>query len=125
MTIGNTTTNEYLFTVTNFSDDGDRVAAPLVLANVALAAGDDVLMWLTLEGAERARKGAVDELRTRSFPEVATLLESFIDNGGRIGVCPPCGKTHGLGDDDLVGNAEWMGCAAVMAAAGQRRTMAF
>ncbi len=105
--------------------DGDRVAAPLVLANVALAAGDDVLMWLTLEGVELSRKGAVDEFRTRSFPEVATLLVSYLDNGGRIGVCPPCAKTHGLSNDDSVGNAEWMGGAALMEAAGQRRTMAF
>jgi len=119
------TTNEYLFTVSDFSDDGDRVAAPLVLANAALASGGDVLMWLTLEGVELARKGAVDELRTRSFPNVATLLEAYIENGGRIGVCPPCGKTHGIDDSDLVTNAEWMGGAAVMDAAGERRTMAF
>jgi predicted peroxiredoxin len=119
------TTNEYLFTVTGFSDDGDRVAAPLVLANAALAVGGDVLMWLTLEGVQLARKGAVDALRTKSFPAVATLLEAFIENGGRIGVCPPCGKTHGIGDADLVASAEWMGGAAVIAAAGERRTMTF
>jgi len=110
---------------TDFSDDGDRVAAPLVLANAALASGGDVLMWLTLEGVELARKGAVDKLRTRSFPNVTTLLEAYIENGGRIGVCPPCGKTHGISDSDLVTNAEWMGGVAVMAAAGERRTMAF
>jgi len=56
MTTANTS-NAYLFTVTGFSDDADRVAAPLVLANAALAAGGDVLMWLSLEGVELARKG--------------------------------------------------------------------
>ena len=37
------------------------------------------------------------------------LLEALIDNGGRIGVCPPCAKTAGIGDEGLIANAEWMG----------------
>ena len=53
------------------------------------------------------------------------LLEAFVDNGGRIGVCPPCAKTAGIGDEDLVANAEWMRGAALIEAAGQRSTMGF
>ena len=53
------------------------------------------------------------------------LLDAFIDNGGRIGVCPPCAKTAGIGDADLVANAEWMGGAALIEAAGQCSTMGF
>jgi predicted peroxiredoxin len=43
-----TSQNKYLFTVTHFAGDPDRVATPLVLANNALAAGGDVLIWATL-----------------------------------------------------------------------------
>ena len=116
---------EYLFTLTNFDGDGDRVAAPLVLANTALAVGGDVILWLSLEGVELARRGSADKLTTRSFPPISDLLETFIDNGGRIGVCPPCARTHELTEDSLVANAEYMGAAVVVEAAAQRRTMAF
>ncbi len=117
--------NKYLFTVTHFNGDADRVATPLVLANNALAAGGDVLLWLTVEGANRGKKGAADGLIPKSFPPVAQLLDIFIANGGRIGVCPPCGKTHGVTDDNIVANAEWMGAAAVIAAAQERHVFSF
>lgn len=117
--------NKYLFTVTHFNGDADRVATPLVLAINALAAGGDVLLWLTVEGANLGRKGAAEELISKSFPPVAQLLNNFIENGGRIGVCPPCGKTHGVTDDNIVANAEWMGAAAVIAAAQERHVFSF
>ena len=117
--------DKYLFTVTHFNSDADRVATPLVLANNALAAGGDVLLWLTVEGANLGKKGAADGLIPKSFPPVAQLLDSFIENGGRIGVCPPCGKTHGVTDDNIVANAEWMGAAAVLAAAQERHVFSF
>jgi uncharacterized protein involved in oxidation of intracellular sulfur len=117
--------NKYLFTVTHFDGDADRVATPFVLANNALAAGGDVLLWLTVEGANLGKKGAADGLIPKSFPPVAQLLDSFIANGGRIGVCPPCGKTHGVTNDNIVANAEWMGAAAVVAAAQERHVFSF
>jgi len=125
MTNPTSTNKEYLFTLTSFTGDGDRVAAPLVLANTALATGGDVILWLSLEGVELARYGAAHKITTRSFPPVSELLDTFIDNGGRIGVCPPCAKTHELDEESFVGNAEWMGAAVVVEAAAQRRTMTF
>jgi predicted peroxiredoxin len=116
---------KYLFTVTNYGGDPDRVATPFVLANNALAAGGDVLLWLTVDGAELGKKGAADGIAAKSFPALADLLQSYTENGGRIGVCPPCGKTHGVTDENMVANAEWMGAAAVLAAAQERQTFSF
>lgn len=115
----------YLFTVTHFDGDADRVATPLVLANNALAAGGDVLVWVTMEGVKLAKKDAAAGLVPKSFPPVAELLKTFIDNGGRIGVCPPCAKTHGVSQDTMVPNAEFMGGAAVLAAAENRQAFSF
>jgi predicted peroxiredoxin len=117
--------HKYLFTVTHFDSDPDRVATPLVLANNALAVGADVLLWLTVEGAQLGRQGAAEGLIPKSFPPVGELLRTFTENGGRIGVCPPCGKTHGVTDENMVANGEWMGAAAVLAAAQERHTFSF
>lgn len=121
----NTKTSQYLFTLTSFSQDADGVATPLVLANSALAAGNDVLLWLTMEGVQLAKAGAADEIKPRSFAPVSELLDTYIQGGGRIGVCPPCGKTHGVTDQNMVKNAEWMGAAALIAAMSQRQTLSF
>lgn len=117
---------KYLFAVTTFDADPDRVATPLVLANSALATGADVLLWLSLEGVNLGRKGAADRLvPPRSFPPVADLLKTFAEQGGRIGLCPPCAKTHGVTDDNRVQNSEWMGAAAVLAAGQGRQAFSF
>lgn len=116
---------KYLFTVTHFDGDPDRVATPLVLANNALAAGGDVLLWLTVEGANLGKRGAADGLVPKSFPPVADLLRTFAENGGKIGVCPPCGKTHGVTSENMLPTAEWMGAAAVLGAAEGRQAFCF
>ena len=116
---------QYLFTVTHFEGDADRVATPLVLANNALAAGGDVLVWTSLEGVKLAKKDAANGLIPKSFPPVADLLKTFAENGGRIGVCPPCAKTHGVTQENMVANAEFMGGAAVIGAAENRQTFSF
>jgi predicted peroxiredoxin len=116
---------KYLFTVTHFDADPDRVATPLVLANNALAAGGDVLLWLTVDGANLGKRGAADGLIPKSFPPVADLLKTFAENGGKIGVCPPCGKTHGVTNENMLPDAEWMGAAAVLGAAEGRQTFSF
>jgi predicted peroxiredoxin len=70
---------------------------PLLLPNNALAAGGHVLGWASLEGVKLAKQGAATGLiPKKSFPPVAELLKTFSENGGRIGVCPPCAKTHGV-----------------------------
>jgi uncharacterized protein involved in oxidation of intracellular sulfur len=116
---------KYLFAITTFDADPDRAATPLVLANSALAAGADVLVWLTVDGANLGRIGAAQGLKPKSFPPVAELLDAFAQNGGRIGVCPPCGKTHGVTDENLLPNAQWMGAVAVLAEARERQAFSF
>lgn len=121
-----TQTGNYLFTVTTFTnEDPDRVATPLVLANSALANGKDVLIWLTMEGVELAKKGAASTLIPKSFAPVNELLDTYIENGGRIGICPPCAKTHGLSDENKIDNAELMGAVAMLDETGGRQTFSF
>ena len=63
---------------------------------VSLKVRGDVLSWASLEGVKLAKQGAATGLIPKSFPSVAELLKTFSENGGRIGVCPPCAKTHGV-----------------------------
>ncbi|MBI5039747.1 MAG: DsrE family protein [Gammaproteobacteria bacterium] len=101
------------------------MAIPLVLGNSALALGHDVVLWLTLEGVNLAKSGAVDTIIPKGFPPVKELLEAFIEGGGRIGVCPPCGKVHGITNDSMIEHVEWMGAAAMIELARDRTSFSF
>jgi predicted peroxiredoxin len=109
-----TDTNNYVFSITHFDNDPERVAVPLVLANNALAMGSKVLVWLTLDAVKLASNTGPNGLQSKSFPSIDELLKTFADNGGEIGVCPPCAKTHDLTEDDLTENANFMGAAAFL-----------
>jgi predicted peroxiredoxin len=124
--MSNTTEKKgYIFSITHFDNDPDRTAVPLVLANNALAMGHDVLIWVTLEAVQLARKDAAKGLQPKSFPAIEDLLKNFQESGGKIGVCPPCARTHGVTADNLVENATWMGAAAVLEQSQNRQTAWF
>lgn len=115
----------YLIVLTSISDDPDRAAVPLVLANSALAADKEALLWLTLEGAQLAIKGTAENVPTKSFAPIKELLDIFIEAGGKIGICPPCGKTHGVTDDNMIDGASWMGAVALLEETAGRQTFNF
>lgn len=120
-----TTKNDaYFYTLTS-TEDADRIALPLVLANAALAMGQEALLWLTLDGVKVAQKGAMDDFVSPSFKSIKSLLEQFSEAGGKIGICPACAKTHGVSEDNILENASWMGAAAVQEAALGNNTMSF
>jgi len=114
-----------LITLTQFGEDTDAVATPLALANAAQAAGEEVLLWLTMDGVELAKIGKAETLIPKSFAPVSDLLNSFIDNGGRVGICPPCGKTHDLNNENMISNSEWMGAVALLEQSSGWRTLSF
>jgi predicted peroxiredoxin len=118
-------TNRYLFVITGFDAEPDRTAGPLVLANSAISTGADVLLWLTHKAVNLAKQNSADAIKPKSFPALGELLESFREAGGRIGICPPCGKTHGVTEQNMLPNASWMGAAALLGEMQGRQTLSF
>jgi predicted peroxiredoxin len=117
-------TGTYFYTLSS-TQDPDRIAVPLVLANAALSMGQEAYLWLTLDGVKVGKKGAMDDMVSPSFAAIKDLLNKFQEAGGRMGICPACAGTHGVTDDNMVDNAEWMGAAAVQEAALGRHIMTF
>lgn len=115
----------YFYTLTSFEQDPDRVAVPIVLANAALAMGQEATIWLTLDGVKLAKAGEADAMVPPSFPPIKELLQQYKEHGGKIGVCPACAATHGVTEDNLVDNAVWMGAAAVQEFTQDKRMMSF
>ena len=101
------------------------VATPLVLAHSALAAGGDVLVLGLARGCEARKAWRCHGAHPEEFPACRGAAQDFSENGGRIGVCPPCAKTHGVTQENMVANAEFMGGAAAIGAAQDRQTFTF
>jgi predicted peroxiredoxin len=75
-----------------------------------------VTLFLVSSAADLVRKGAVDNARMNPLdPPMKELLDSFMERGGTIWVCPPCAKVRGYGEEDLLDGVVITGSASLHA----------
>jgi len=100
--------------VTNGFDD-ERSSVAWSVANGAIGSNMQVTMFLVSSGVDWVRKGAVDNARPNPLdPPVKDMIQTVIDNGGRILVCPPCAGVRGYEKDDLIDGVTFAGSVAML-----------
>lgn len=83
--------------------DDERSSVAWSIANTAAASEMDVTMFLVAAGVDWVRKGAAAVARPNPMdPTISDMIGSFLANGGRILVCPPCAKVRGYTADALI-----------------------
>ena len=100
--------------VTNgFNDERSSVAWSV--ANGAIGSGMQVTMFLVSSGVDWVRKGAADQARLNPLdPPIKEMIQTVVDNGGSILVCPPCAGVRGYGQDDLIDGVTLAGSVAML-----------
>jgi len=106
--------------VTNgFNDERSSVAWSV--ANGGVASGLAVTMFLVSSGVDWVRKGAADKARLNPLdPPVKDMIQTVLDNGGQILVCPPCAGVRGYDKDDLIEGVTLAGSVAMLEVARQQ-----
>ncbi|MCG7877307.1 MAG: DsrE family protein [Candidatus Thiodiazotropha taylori] len=95
--------------------DDERASVAWSVANGGIATGYEVTMFLVSAGADWARRGAAENARPNPLdPPVKEMMQTIIDSGGSILVCPPCAKVRGYDQDDFIEGAELAGSAAML-----------
>jgi predicted peroxiredoxin len=107
-------TKKLVVVVTNgFNDERSSVAWSV--ANGGVASGYKVTMFLVSSGADWARKGAAELARPNPLdPPIKDMMQTIMDNGGTIMVCPPCAKVRGYDKDDLIDGVQLAGSVAML-----------
>lgn len=75
-------------------DRGTRATLAFAWGCAALAMGQDVSVYLTMEGTVWAVKGADLKVEVGGFEPLADYIEQFIELGGEILVCAPCSEYY-------------------------------
>ena len=71
---------------------------------------------LVAAGVDWVRKGAADQARLNPLdPPVKDMIQTVVDNGGKILVCPPCAEVRGYSQDDLLDGVVITGSPAMHA----------
>ncbi len=110
---------KFLVNLTVGADFPDRATVALLVANAAVAAGQETAIFLTIEGVRLGMQGFADNIAVPGFAPLKELMDKYAEGGGKIWVCPPCFKVRELNEADLLPNAIIAGGAKVVEFIGQ------
>ena len=86
--------------------DDERSSVAWSVANTSISSNMDVTVFLVAAGVDWVRKGAADVARLNPLdPTMSDMIGNFIENGGKVLVCPPCAKVRGYNEDSLIDGA--------------------
>jgi predicted peroxiredoxin len=100
--------------ITHAKNDLDKASVGFVVANAAVASGQDTLVFLSIEGVRLSVQGFADGLQEEGFAPIQDLIGSFVKAGGKIFVCSPCLKKRALDAQPLVEGATIVGGAKLV-----------
>ena len=96
--------------------DDERASVAWSVANGGIGMGFEVTMFLVSSGVDWVRKGAAGKARPNPLdPPVGDMIQTVIESGGQILVCPPCAGVRGYDADDLIEGVTLAGSAAMHA----------
>jgi predicted peroxiredoxin len=104
-------------------EDADRVTVAFLVGTAGLAAGKDVVMFLTKEAVRLAVPGFADAIESAGAPPVAKLFAQFAEGGGELYACPICFDARRLDPENLVPNARIAGATPLWEFVGEGATV--
>lgn len=108
--------NQKMVIVVTRGLDDERASVAWSVANGGIGMGFKVTMFLVSSGVDWVRRGAADKSHPNPLdPPMIDMINTVIENGGDIFVCPPCADVRGYAADDLIDGATLAGSAAMHA----------
>lgn len=105
---------KFCVSLTRSLDDPDRATVGFVIANAAVASGQETLVFLSIDGVRLAVQGVADGIHEEGFQPLKDLMSNFVEAGGTILVCSPCFKKRNLDSEKLVPGATIVGGARLV-----------
>jgi predicted peroxiredoxin len=95
--------------------DSELSSVALTIANGGITAGLQVSLFLTSTAIDLVRRGGNRMTHVAPLEPLATLIEDFMKRGGTIWACPPCVKSRGYEQADLIDGVVIIGASAMHA----------
>jgi predicted peroxiredoxin len=111
-----------MFNCTNGKEDPERAILPFVAANVAATAGLEATVVCTIEAVWLGTKGGAEGVVKDGLPALATLLEEFRQNGGKVWLCGACAKPRGITEEHTAAGVTIVGAATIVEAIAKGAT---
>ena len=95
--------------------DSELSSVAFTIANGGITAGLKVSVFLTSTAVDVVRKGGQKMTHVPPLEPLSSLIEDFQNRGGVIWACPPCVKSRGYEQEDLLDGVVIVGASAMHA----------
>lgn len=93
--------------------DHELSSVAFTIACGGITSGLKVYAFLTSSAVDLARRRGVDMTHVPPLDPLKTLMQDFMARGGTIWACPPCVKSRGYTQEDLIDGVTITGASAV------------
>ena len=90
-----------VYIVTHGGEDPERASLPFVLANAAQVMEVEAVVALQGTAVFLATDHCLDHVFAAGLPPLRTLVDNFLEAGGRLLVCTPCIKERKIQESQL------------------------
>lgn len=105
---------KYLINCSHGGNDVERATVSFILA-VTASKSAETAVFATSDAAELCIKDGAKNLIAEGYEPLPDLIEAFVDNGGKIWLCPACAKAKGISAEDVIDGVEIAGAPKSMA----------
>ena len=99
---------------THGPEDPERATLPFVMGNGALVMDAQATVVLQGTSVLLAKEGCYEHIFAAGLPPLKQLVDSFIQQGGKLLVCSPCIRERKIEEGMLVRSAEPIAAARVI-----------
>ncbi len=120
------TENDLLIISTIGPENPEKLLMPFIVANTSLTLDIPVTMFFMSSGVELALKGKAETIeKLNDMPDLPSLLQTFVSQGGIIKLCGPCCNHRNIKPEDLIEGAEIGGAAGLVDLVMERKVLTF
>ena len=109
------TVNEvkYLINCRDGKNNLERATVSFILG-VAASNTSETAMFVTSDAASLCVKDATAGLKAEGYESIDNLINAYVENNGKIWLCPACASAKGIKPEDLREGVEIAGAARTM-----------
>ena len=105
--------NKYLVNCAYGSDNPEKATIAMILA-FASSQENETAIFATAGAADLFLEDTVPDFQAEGYQPIAPLIDGFIENGGKVWLCPACAKAKGIEADQLIEGVEIAGAPKTM-----------
>jgi predicted peroxiredoxin len=108
-------TDEKLVIISTVGNENpEKATLPFVIGAAAQATDVEVVIILQSNSVVLAKQGEAEKVVAKGLMPVKTLIETYVEMGGKLLLCSPCLKERNITKDDLIDGCEIIAAGTVV-----------